>query len=48
MTYRWLKDARGFSEKLRSAVEAVRDRKRVRALEVDEQDDGGFQRTIRR
>jgi Bacterial PH domain len=42
LTYGWLKDAQGLSEKLRSAVEAVRDRKRVRALEVDDQDDSGF------
>jgi hypothetical protein len=42
VTYGWLKDAREFSEKLRTAVEAVRDRKRVRALEVDDQDDSGF------
>ncbi len=40
LTYSWLKDAKDFAEKLRSAVEAVRDRKRVRALEVDETDEG--------
>lgn len=42
ITYRWIKDTRGFTEKLRDAVEAVRDRKRVRTLEVDEQGDSGF------
>jgi hypothetical protein len=41
LTYQWLKDARDFAEKLRSAVESVRDRKRVRAIEMDDQD-GGF------
>lgn len=41
VTYSWLKDAAGLTEKLRSSVEAVRDRKRVRALEVDDQE-GGF------
>jgi hypothetical protein len=39
VTYQWLKDAKGFSEKLRNAVEAVRDRKRVRAIEMDEGED---------
>lgn len=43
LTYNWLKDAKSFAEKLRNAVEAVRDRKRVRAIEMDEGDghDGG-------
>ena len=36
VTYNWLRDAKGFAEKLRNAVEAVRDRKRVRAIEMDE------------
>ncbi len=36
VTYQWLKDARGFAENLRQAVEATRDRKRVRAIEMDE------------
>ena len=36
VTYQWLKDAKDFAEKLRNAVEAVRDRKRVRAIEMDE------------
>jgi len=36
VTYQWLKDARGFAELLRQAVEATRDRKRVRAIEMDE------------
>lgn len=40
VTYGWLKDAKGLSEKLRSAVEITRDRKRVRAFEVDEQASG--------
>jgi hypothetical protein len=39
VTYNWLKDAKEFAEKLRSAVEAVRDRKRVRAIEMDEGED---------
>jgi len=39
ITYNWLRDAKGFSEKLRNAVEAVRDRKRVRAIEMDEGED---------
>ena len=42
VTYSWLKDAEGFAEKLRAAVESVRDRKRVRALEVDEYSQGDF------
>ncbi len=36
----WLKDARGFADKLRNAVEAVRDRKRVREVDSDLVDDG--------
>jgi hypothetical protein len=40
VTYNWLKDAKEFAEKLRTAVETVRDRKRVRAIEMDEGDDG--------
>lgn len=42
VTYGWLKDAKGFAEKLRTAVEAARDRKRVRAFEVDEHESPGF------
>jgi hypothetical protein len=42
VTYRWLRDAQGLVEKLRAAVEAVRDRKRVRALEIDETDGDGL------
>ena len=40
VTFRWIKDASGFAETLRSAVEAVRDQKRVRTLEVDDPHDG--------
>jgi len=40
-TYQWLRDAKDFAEKLRGAVETVRDRKRVRAIEMDDQD-GAF------
>lgn len=40
VTFRWLKNAADLTEKLRGSVEAVRDRKRVRALEVDEQESG--------
>ena len=36
VTYRWLKDASAFAELLRQAVESVRDRKRVRSLDVDD------------
>ena len=36
VTYAWLKDAQGFAEMLRSAVESVRDRKRVRSFDVDD------------
>jgi hypothetical protein len=39
VTYNWLKDAKELAEKLRGAVEAVRDRKRVRAIEMDEGED---------
>lgn len=46
LTYHWLKDAKGFAEKLRNAVETVRERKRVRAFEMDDHDhhdeQGGF------
>jgi hypothetical protein len=38
VAYSWLKDASSFAEKLRSAVETVRDRKRVRSLEMDDGD----------
>jgi len=41
VTYQWLRDAKELTEKLRTAVESVRDRKRVRAIEMDDQD-GGF------
>ncbi len=42
VTYGWLKDAKGLTEKLRASVEAVRDRKRVRALEVDDHEGDGL------
>ncbi|MFN0126626.1 MAG: PH domain-containing protein [Verrucomicrobiales bacterium] len=41
LTYGWLKHAKELAEKLRSAVEAVRDRKRVRAIEMDDFDTQG-------
>lgn len=40
VTYSWLKDAASFAEQLRQAVEIVRDRKRVRSLDVDDADGG--------
>lgn len=36
VAYSWLKDAASFAELLRTAVESVRDRKRVRSLEMDD------------
>jgi len=38
VTYKWIEGARALTEQLRAAVEAVRDRKRVRSLEVDDED----------
>lgn len=38
VAYSWLKNADVFAENLRSAVESVRDRKRVRSLEMDDGD----------
>ena len=40
LTYSWLKDAASFAEQLRQTVENVRDRKRVRSLDVDDTDGG--------
>lgn len=36
VAYSWLKDGAAFAENLRTAVESVRDRKRVRSLEMDD------------
>ncbi len=41
VTYGWLKNSRGLTEALRQAVEVVRDRKRVRAIEMDDYDTQG-------
>jgi uncharacterized membrane protein YdbT with pleckstrin-like domain len=41
VNFTWLKDAPILSEKLRTAVESVRDRKRVREIDSDHFDDSG-------
>jgi uncharacterized membrane protein YdbT with pleckstrin-like domain len=42
ITYRWLKDAQGLKEHLRAAVEAARQRRGVRELDLADQLDGGL------